>query len=230
MNPFSPIFPVNPRYFINREAVLSSFRTAFGRSIKTEMPTPDNIAILGEVGIGKTSVLRKFEAIALEEFKDRKVFSAIVEFDPVYCSSFSSVFCKVVEDISGNFITNTTVSMEIKNEIRDWRIESIKKGRIESEKNGKEIPPLSAAKDMFIYLEVSEEDNPRRSFDINLYKANLKLHELYPFLSKTSRHYSIPPEEFDPLYDQIRTRLFGHLAGGIDREGKDFLTIYYEVE
>ena len=86
------------------------------------------------------------------------------------------------------------------------------------------------AKDRFIYLEVTEEDNPRRSFDINLYKANLQLHELYPILSKACHHYSIPSEEFDSLYDQISTRLFGHLAGGIDREGKDFLTVYYEVE
>jgi len=92
------------------------------------------------------------------------------------------------------------------------------------------LASTKAVKDMFIYLEVSEEDNPRRSFDINLYKANLQLHELYPLLSKMSRHYSISSEEFDPLYDQIGTRLFGHLAGGIDREGKDFLTVYYEVE
>ena len=85
-------------------------------------------------------------------------------------------------------------------------------------------------KDLFIYLEVSEEDNPRRSFDINLYKATLHLKDLYPFLSKVRRHYSIPSEEFDSLYDQVGDKLFGHLAGGIDREGKDFLTIYYEVE
>ena len=84
--------------------------------------------------------------------------------------------------------------------------------------------------DLFIYLEVSEEDNPRRSFDINLYKANLYMEELSHFLSKMCRHYSIPSEEFDSLYDQVGDKLFGHLAGGIDREGKDFLTIYYEVE
>jgi hypothetical protein len=84
--------------------------------------------------------------------------------------------------------------------------------------------------DLFIYLEVSEKDNPRRSFDINLYKANLYMKELSPFLSKMCQHYSIPSQDFDSLYDRIGDKLFGHLAGGIDREGKDFLTIYYEVE
>ena len=82
----------------------------------------------------------------------------------------------------------------------------------------------------FIYLEVGEENYPRKSFDINLYKANLQLKELYPLLSKIRRHYSIPSEKFDFLYNRINTKLLGHLSGGIDREGKNYLTIYYEVE
>jgi len=61
-NPFSPAFPVNPKYFVNRTEIIDSFRRAFDRSTRTETPTPDNIAILGDWGIGKTSVLRKFEA------------------------------------------------------------------------------------------------------------------------------------------------------------------------
>jgi len=82
----------------------------------------------------------------------------------------------------------------------------------------------------FIYLEVSEENYPRKSFDINLYKAGLQLEQLYLLLSKIRRHYSISPKEFNLLYDQVNTKLLGHLSGGIDREGKNFLTIYYEVE
>ncbi len=124
-NPFSPTFPVNTKYFASRKDILSSFRRSFDRSKKTEMPTPDNIAIVGDCGVGKTSVLRKFEAIALEEFKDRKVFSAIVGLTPISCSSFGSIFQKVVDEISGNFVTNTPVPAEIRNEIRDWRTKSI---------------------------------------------------------------------------------------------------------
>jgi hypothetical protein len=29
------------------------------------------------------------------------------------------------------------------------------------------------------------------------------------------------------LYDQIKTRRFGHLAGGVHRNGKDFFNVYY---
>jgi hypothetical protein len=81
-----------------------------------------------------------------------------------------------------------------------------------------------------LYLEVSEENNPRRSFDINMYRAALELRELHPFLWEMCQHYSISSETFQAIYDQVKTKIFGHLSGGIDREGKDFLTVYYGVE
>jgi len=82
----------------------------------------------------------------------------------------------------------------------------------------------------FLYFEVSEEDNPRRSFDINMYRANLRLSELYPFLLDIVRHYSIPDEQFHSLYEPMKSRIFGHLSGGIDRQDRDFLTLYFGVK
>ena len=81
-----------------------------------------------------------------------------------------------------------------------------------------------------LYIEAEEENNPRRSFDMNMYGAKIPLEELYPLLMDMCQHYSIPAAEFDILYDQFKAKLFGHLSGGIDREGKDFLTLYYGVE
>ena len=83
--------------------------------------------------------------------------------------------------------------------------------------------------DSFIYLEVSEENNPRESFDINLYKANLQVKDIYPILLKICHYYSINCKDFDLLYSHICDKNLGHLSGGIDREGRDFITIYYEV-
>lgn len=85
-----------------------------------------------------------------------------------------------------------------------------------------------AAAPSFLYLEVSEAGNPRKSFDVNLYEANLRLRQLRSILSKVRDHYAIAPERFDLLYESIGPKLFGHLAGGVDREGRDFLTTYYE--
>jgi hypothetical protein len=84
--------------------------------------------------------------------------------------------------------------------------------------------------DLVYYLDVTEENGPRRSFDINIYKAGLQLKQLYPILARTCEHYTIPTETFHALYNPVRTKAFGHLSGGISRDGKDFLTVYYGLE
>jgi len=94
----------------------------------------------------------------------------------------------------------------------------------------KGILDLGASKvgnDKFLFLSVNEESNPRNSFDINIYRANLRMEEIYPFLLEMCRLYSIPDEKFHDLYEPIKTQIFGHIAGGIDRKGNDFLTIYF---
>jgi hypothetical protein len=78
-----------------------------------------------------------------------------------------------------------------------------------------------------VYVEVTEDNSPRKSFDINLYGAKLLLKQVYPFLQRIYRHYSIPDEEFHALYNPHRSMKFGHLSGGIDRRGKDFATLYF---
>ncbi|MFH0882469.1 MAG: hypothetical protein V2A56_05755, partial [bacterium] len=77
------------------------------------------------------------------------------------------------------------------------------------------------------YLEVNEENNPRSSFDINMYGANLRLEVLHPFFLDMCHHYSISDQHFDNLYEPIKTKICGHLGGGNDGKGKDFLTVYF---
>jgi hypothetical protein len=78
-----------------------------------------------------------------------------------------------------------------------------------------------------LYFEASEAGNPRRSFDINVYLANLRMAEIYPLLLRTARHYSIDLEGFDEVYEGVKEQKLGHLSGGTDREGRDFLTVYF---
>ena len=61
-------------------------------------------------------------------------------------------------------------------------------------------------------------------------QAKIRLEELSPLVSEMCRHYAIPSQEFHGVYDGIENEFLGHIAGGIDREGRDFLTIYYGVE
>lgn len=59
-NPFRPGGPIEPEYFIGRKDEIKLFE----RFLKsTKDGNPFNIAVLGERGIGKTSLLRKFEDI-----------------------------------------------------------------------------------------------------------------------------------------------------------------------
>jgi hypothetical protein len=82
----------------------------------------------------------------------------------------------------------------------------------------------------FVYVEAEEEGNPRKSFDLNFYKAGLRVRDLLPALSALCREYSIPAAELERVEDQAGGREFGHLSGGLGRDGRDFLTVYYELE
>jgi hypothetical protein len=80
------------------------------------------------------------------------------------------------------------------------------------------------------YLEVNEEANRRRSFDLNVYDAGLFVRDLEPVLSRMAEHFAIPRALFEPLYEQTKDLRFGHLAGGVHRQGQDFFNLYYGVE
>ncbi len=77
------------------------------------------------------------------------------------------------------------------------------------------------------YLEVLEPGNPRRSFDMNIYDAGLKVVDLEPALRRLCRHLKIPPSAFDPVYKHVSSNHLGHVAGGVHRSGKPFFTIYH---
>jgi hypothetical protein len=82
----------------------------------------------------------------------------------------------------------------------------------------------------FVYLEAEEDASPRRSFDINLYKAELPMARACDWLDRLGRHYAIDAGAMRSLQQRIGEHPLGHISGGIDRRGEDFLTIYHEVE
>lgn len=81
----------------------------------------------------------------------------------------------------------------------------------------------------FFYMEVVEDGNPRRSFDVKVYEARLSMRELFPQVDKLRKHYGIPDDRFLPMYERIKASTFGHVTGGIDRGGNGFLTLYHGV-
>jgi hypothetical protein len=77
------------------------------------------------------------------------------------------------------------------------------------------------------YLEVTEEATGRRSFDLNVYDAGLRVADLEGVLARMCVHFGIDLERFGALYHDIKDQRFGHLAGGVHRQGEDFFNIYY---
>jgi len=78
------------------------------------------------------------------------------------------------------------------------------------------------------YLEV-EEENGRHSFDLNVYDAALQLKDVQDALYAMREHFDVRRGRFQALYDQIKARALGHLAGGVHRNGEDFFNVYYGV-
>jgi tryptophan halogenase len=80
------------------------------------------------------------------------------------------------------------------------------------------------------FLEVEEDGNARLSFDLNVYDAGLAVRDFQAPLARLREHFGVRPGQFQALYDQIRNRPLGHLAGGVHRDGEAFATVYYGVE
>jgi hypothetical protein len=85
-------------------------------------------------------------------------------------------------------------------------------------------------KKSFHYLEVTEEGTLRNSFDVNLYSASLTMGDLRPLLLRMAARYSLSMEDFSARLDSVQKTKFGHLTGGIDRDGRDFFTIHFGVQ
>ncbi|MBF0460796.1 MAG: hypothetical protein HQL87_05310 [Magnetococcales bacterium] len=83
--------------------------------------------------------------------------------------------------------------------------------------------------DRLVLLEVSEPGQARRSFDLNLYAASLTVGAVAHLLHQTAQHLAIPVPVMDALLTRIHDQPLGHLAGGLDRHNRDFLTLYYEI-
>lgn len=80
-----------------------------------------------------------------------------------------------------------------------------------------------------VYLEATEAHNPRRSFDINLYPCGLRVGEVAPLLREAASGFGIDEGELrGPLADLSPLPL-GHISGGCDRRGAQFLSVYAEV-
>src|SRR5208337_518286 len=63
-NPFTPGLPIDPKQFVGRKEEIRLFQQSLEQC---SYGNPQNLAIMGERGIGKSSLLRKFESIVKDQ-------------------------------------------------------------------------------------------------------------------------------------------------------------------
>lgn len=80
----------------------------------------------------------------------------------------------------------------------------------------------------FQYLEAREDGKSRVSFDLNLYAAEMRMAEVTDIVQSAGNALAIDPDLLDPFLGRISDRILGHVSAGIDRDGSDFVTLYYE--
>lgn len=80
----------------------------------------------------------------------------------------------------------------------------------------------------FVYVEVTEAANTRRSFDLNLYPAGLRVRDIGAAVQRVAGRLDVPSDRFQRLMGLVADKLFGHVSGGTGRDGREYFTVYYE--
>jgi tryptophan 7-halogenase len=79
-------------------------------------------------------------------------------------------------------------------------------------------------------MEVEEPGNPRRSCDLNVYDAELRLSQIADLVEAALVDFAVPQPQARAALDRSRDPALGHLSAGVGRGGQEFVTIYYGVE
>lgn len=77
------------------------------------------------------------------------------------------------------------------------------------------------------FVEVRETGHPRASIDLNVYRLGCCIDELRPMLDEMVRHFGLQTEDTARFLTRIGRERVGHVAGGVDRQGRGFLTVYH---
>jgi hypothetical protein len=79
-----------------------------------------------------------------------------------------------------------------------------------------------------MYVEAREDGGSRVSFDLNFYAATLRMEDVADIVRPTGQAFAIEAGLLDRFLGSISDRVVGHISAGIDRDGSDFLTLYYQ--
>lgn len=79
-------------------------------------------------------------------------------------------------------------------------------------------------------MEVEEPGNPRRSCDLNVYDAQVRLHRVVDLIQAVAAGLSVPKQDVQVALESVANKMLGHISAGVGRRGEEFLTVYFGVE
>ena len=140
INPYVTGFPADPKSFAGRERDLGEIKKAIDYTVHSEPATPQNVAIVGDWGIGKTSLLNKSKTIAL----DKDCFVCKITLTPEKCKNMDSFVYNTIDELhtaiwefshlaAARFIEDLTIASEKEKEVL------FKMAKLEEEADIKEI-------------------------------------------------------------------------------------------
>lgn len=155
-NPFSSKHPASPKHFADREDLLGHFRRSIIKGAKARPPKPNNIAILGDWGTGKTSALLKLKDMVLREFKEKvKVLLVPIMLKPASCASIDDFSETIVYKTKSSYeINDSSIVGKIRGIMGEWEVSTIQIPLIKIEKRKKaKIDLTKSLRDLWNSLE-----------------------------------------------------------------------------
>ena len=139
MNPYITGFPTIPDVFAGRTKEIKKFENALQQTYESKPSSPQNIAVVGNWGIGKTSFLNKCLAIA----KAKKALLIKVTLSPEKCKTMEDFVANTLEAFYQAIWDYDGISTKIKSQFSSWKIEGFQLLGVEIKKVDKKVPTAS---------------------------------------------------------------------------------------
>jgi hypothetical protein len=164
VNPFHPRGAANPRYFANRTEILDFFIKTVKESAKSKPTKPDNMALLGSWGIGKTSALQKFKGLLKDELRDVYSFSTIFSIKPAYCASSEMFTLALLENLSKEYDVSAPIEDKVRQTVveevqvwKKWGIKSLSLTGPNIERKGEKAAEISLVEALYDFWKKVED-------------------------------------------------------------------------
>ena len=120
-----PNFPVRPDEFIGRQAHLEAFREALRHSAKTGRTA--SFALLGDWGIGKSSLLLKLAATCTEPNYRMLPVTLSISKDMTDYMRFAEALC---DRLANTLLDSESLAARIRTEIENWKLTKVSVGAL----------------------------------------------------------------------------------------------------